>query len=379
MRFRNVFATGCLAGGAAAQLLVGPGLMKLHGNAAAGTAPSSFIHISEDEGQRRLGSAQPLENAQKHIPPYEAGRFTVRPQDNTTCATHGEKQWTGTIDVTDSRRLFFWHFESRNDPENDPIIIWMNGGPGGSSMLGLFTEMGPCLMNPGANVTTANAYAWNNNASLVFLDQPAGVGFSTLADGAPLPHMDLDGAQDFQVFLNIFFSEVFPHKAHLPIHIAGESYGGHYAPTYVNHILDSRRHDSRTAFWGNITSLILVDAMIDWTGPAVGAYEMMCSDYEAEPLYNETVCESIRVRLPETEWLGRMCDLSYDGRECSSMMEYSQSMIHWYYVEEVIAGKRSFYNGEYKHGFGRRLLDFGSSGRLVYEETESLEVKRNAN
>lgn len=61
------------------------------------------------------------------LPAFKAEQFTKIPQDETTCATYGEQQWAGTIDVTDERRLFYWFFDSRNDPENDPVIIWVNG------------------------------------------------------------------------------------------------------------------------------------------------------------------------------------------------------------------------------------------------------------
>ena len=58
---------------------------------------------------------------------FQPGNFTKHQQDEQVCKTYGERQWSGTVDVTDQRRLFYWFFESRHDPENDPIIIWLNG------------------------------------------------------------------------------------------------------------------------------------------------------------------------------------------------------------------------------------------------------------
>lgn len=55
------------------------------------------------------------------------GKTTLKAQTGDVCQSYGEKQWTGTVDVSDERRLFFWFAESRNDPQTDPIIIWMNG------------------------------------------------------------------------------------------------------------------------------------------------------------------------------------------------------------------------------------------------------------
>ena len=52
--------------------------------------------------------------------------------------------YTGYIDI-EARHLFFYFFESRKDPDTDDVVFWTNGGPGGSSSLGLFMELGECF------------------------------------------------------------------------------------------------------------------------------------------------------------------------------------------------------------------------------------------
>lgn len=301
-----------------------------------------LIH-AVSEGQKPLTYA----HTNSEVPAFKAGQFTKKLQDNETCPTYGEAQYTGTIDVTDTHRLFYWYFDSRNDPENDPIILWMNGGPGGSSLLGLFNEMGPCWLDAKTDIPEPNKWAWNNNASLIFLDQPAGVGFSSRAEGVPPPAGDMDGAEDFQQFLNIFFDKVFPEKKKLPLHIAAESYGGHYGPVYVDHILNSRRWNSKNAFWGKIASMILVDAVLDFSGLSVGVYELLCEDVEKTNILNHTSCEKIAHNLPELQRLGVSCDLTYDGRECMASAAYMDGFIHKYYVELVEAGKHHMYNSKF--------------------------------
>ncbi|KAM3505612.1 hypothetical protein MY11210_007900 [Beauveria gryllotalpidicola] len=277
-------------------------------------------------------------------PAGKRGWYTLVSQDGTVCPSHGEKQWTGTIDVTDTRRLFFWAFESRNDPVNDPFIFWMHGGPGDSSMTGAFTQLGPCMLRNDNDIPKPNPWSWNNNANLVFLDQPAGVGFSSVARGGTPPAKDMDGAEDFQVFLNIFFRDVFPRKAHLPIHIATESYGGHYGPTYVQHILASRQRDAPTAFWGNITSMILVDAMIDLGGLITGFHELLCKDKRGAEILTEEECVKMLDALPSHEILASQCEQTLDIEKCAAVPAYASENITAYYGALVEKGERSPYH-----------------------------------
>lgn len=73
---------------------------------------------------------------------------------------------------------FFWFFESRKDPANAPLSIWMNGGPGSSSMLGALQENGPCMVNDDSNSTYLNSWSFNNEVNMLYIDQPDQTGFS---------------------------------------------------------------------------------------------------------------------------------------------------------------------------------------------------------
>jgi carboxypeptidase C (cathepsin A) len=68
----------------------------------------------------------------------------------------------GVQNQTYEINTFFWFFESRKDPTNAPLSIWMNGGPGSSSMVGLLRENGPCYVNADSNSTMISEWAWNN-------------------------------------------------------------------------------------------------------------------------------------------------------------------------------------------------------------------------
>ncbi|KAL3956208.1 hypothetical protein ACCO45_009054 [Purpureocillium lilacinum] len=262
--------------------------------------------------------------------PFKAGQHTSKRQNDTLCNTNGGRQWTGTVDVTDHRRLFYWFFESRGNPKKDPIVLWINGGPGESSMYGALTEMGACTLMPGTNTTEPNPWSWNNNASVLFLEQPAGAGLSQVSDEDHLSTGDEDAAEDFQTFLNIFFTKLFPQRAHLPIHFAAESYGGHYAPTYVKHILDARRYGSKNAFKGNITSMIIVNGLVDLPATALGAYELLCESDRGKGILNATACDAMREIFPECWRQRQACLATDDPILCYGAATYCQKWQPFY-------------------------------------------------
>ncbi|GAB7347521.1 hypothetical protein MBLNU459_g4420t1 [Dothideomycetes sp. NU459] len=110
-----------------------------------------------------------------------------------TCTTvfSSQKQYTGYIGLPPytlapiqqnySINTFFWFVEARNSPESAPLTIWLNGGPGSSSMIGLFQESGPCEvveMADGTYGTQARMWGWDRSSNVLYIDQPAQVGFS---------------------------------------------------------------------------------------------------------------------------------------------------------------------------------------------------------
>lgn len=149
----------------------------------------------------------------------------VKRQNATLCDTPVD-QYTGWLDVG-AKHLFFWYFKAENPgPKNgeEPLALWLTGGPGGSSMIGMLQELGPCLINEHGNGTVYNPFGWNKDTALIFVDQPAGVGFSYLDEGEPYPGDSFTSAADMHLFLQMFVSRVFPEHENGPLVITGESY-----------------------------------------------------------------------------------------------------------------------------------------------------------
>ncbi|KAG2071395.1 alpha/beta-hydrolase [Suillus decipiens] len=142
-------------------------------------------------------------------------------------------QISGYIDVGTNMSMWFWFFESRNSPETAPFTLWLNGGPGCSSMIGLFQENGPCLVNADSDSTFLNPYSWNNISNMIYIDQPIGTGFSYGTDEAN----STETAAPFvwTAFQVLFESQLFSKYASREFIFATESYGGHYGPGFVTY------------------------------------------------------------------------------------------------------------------------------------------------
>ena len=82
-----------------------------------------------------------------------------------------------TTNATTDNHMFWWHFPAQNGDVNAPLVIWLQGGPGGSSLFGLFTEMGPLSCAADLSVH-AKPFTWNAKYAMLFIDNPVGAGFS---------------------------------------------------------------------------------------------------------------------------------------------------------------------------------------------------------
>jgi carboxypeptidase C (cathepsin A) len=169
---------------------------------------------------------------------------TAQTAEPTLSDVFPEQPKTGYIEVKPGVKLFYWFFNSRTNPQTDPLVFWLNGGPGCASELGLFFENGPIMLkSKDANVTTIRNDAWNNRTNMVWLDNPAGAGFS-IAEFAHRPRTKEDVREQFYTFLLKFLEMPdFKRFKGAPIYITGESFGGHWVPYIANKLYFSNNPD----------------------------------------------------------------------------------------------------------------------------------------
>lgn len=152
----------------------------------------------------------------------------------------GELWESGYIPVRgEENELFYFLVRSRDKNPEAPLIVWMNGGPGCSSVYGLFHELGPVIVDPEKLVFKKNEYSWNNHNDMLFVDQPVEVGFSTVKDDAHVCINQTCVANDFYTFLTKFL-EKYPRYERRPLYMSGESYGGHYIPSIAARVVRNK-------------------------------------------------------------------------------------------------------------------------------------------
>ncbi|RMZ92709.1 hypothetical protein DV736_g1, partial [Chaetothyriales sp. CBS 134916] len=209
--------------------------------------------------------------------------------------TPGVKSYSGFVNLAPDVHSFFWFFESRHDPANDPLTLWLNGGPGSDSLIGLFEELGPCNVTEN-NTTQLNPYAWNEVSNVIFLSQPLGVGFSygskapgsldpftgifvpaseanvtgryPVINATAIDTTDLAAIAAWEVIQGFLSAlpQLAPEVGLKEFNLATESYGGHYGPAFFNYFYKQNAAIENGTACGTpllFNSLTVINGIID--------------------------------------------------------------------------------------------------------------------
>ncbi|KAL1532191.1 Serine carboxypeptidase-like 27 [Salvia divinorum] len=188
----------------------------------------------------------------------------------------GFNQYSGyvTVNEQNGRALFYWLTEAPKDrsPDSRPLVLWLNGGPGCSSIaLGAAEEMGPFRIHSDGRTLFLNPYAWNKLANFLFLESPTGVGFSYSNTSSDLYTVgDQRTAEDAYVFL-INWLERFPQYKHREFYITGESYAGHYVPQLSQLVYERNKGVQNPVL--NFKGFMVGNAVIDDRHDSIGKFE----------------------------------------------------------------------------------------------------------
>lgn len=148
-----------------------------------------------------------------------AGLFTVNKKYNST--------------------LFHWYFVAEQKPKTAPLLLWLNGGPGTSSLLGLFEEHGPFIVNEDIELESREYY-WTKNHHVIYIDSPVGTGFSYTDSEKGYSKNTDDVSRNLHEALEQFF-KLWPNLKKNDLYLTGESYGGKYLPNLAHLIIKKRK------------------------------------------------------------------------------------------------------------------------------------------
>ncbi|KAL8860022.1 MAG: hypothetical protein Q9178_003571 [Gyalolechia marmorata] len=225
-----------------------------------------------------LSSVNALPNLeQRQLPADPVGVTTITSPSGVTIrykqpglegvceTTPGVNSYSGYVDLAPNAHTFFWFFEARHNPADAPLTLWLNGGPGSDSLIGLFQELGPCNVTKELE-SMVNPYSWSEVSNMLFISQPLGVGFSyseseagsfnpytqetenstygvsgrwPVVNATELDTTDLSAIATWHV-LQGFLANLPQLDAKLgsgtkTFNLWTESYGGHYGPVFFNY------------------------------------------------------------------------------------------------------------------------------------------------
>ncbi|KAJ8439369.1 hypothetical protein Cgig2_022506 [Carnegiea gigantea] len=221
----------------------------------------------------------PILRAQVHVAAQdglmEADKITLLPGQPSGIDFD---QYSGyvTVDPGAEKGLFYYFAEAPHNASSKPLVLWLNGGPGCSSFgNGGLLELGPFRVSSNGKSLIRNKYSWNNVANVLFLESPAGVGFSYGNVSAIYQETgDLSTAKDAYIFL-VNWLERFPQYKNRDFYLTGESYAGHYVPQLAYTILQNNKLSKQNFI--NLKGIAIGNAWIDDITNTAGLYDFLWS------------------------------------------------------------------------------------------------------
>ncbi|XP_074658819.1 putative serine carboxypeptidase CPVL isoform X2 [Tubulanus polymorphus] len=240
-----------------------------------------FIERGETDKARQLSLVGPLKIIGRPVKSY-SGFFTVNKKMNSN--------------------MFFWFFPAQYNAANAPVVLWLQGGPGGSSLFGLFVENGPLLVNKQKLLESRNI-TWASKYNMLYIDNPVGTGFSFTESEAGYVTNEDEVARDLYSCLTQFFT-VFHEYKNNEFYASGESYAGKYVPaiTYKIHV----ENQAKPKTFINLKGMAIGDGLIDPENMILGYADFMYNTglvdlNQARVIYN--ISKTTLQLIKQKQWI----------------------------------------------------------------------------
>jgi len=148
-----------------------------------------------------------------------------------------------TVEENAKNHMFWWYVAPRKKTEKKPkVLVWLQGGPGASSLFGMFSENGPYVINKDLTLRE-RPVSWSDEFGMLYIDNPVGTGFSYTETGQFCNDTKGQVADQLFEMLSQFY-QIFPELASgADLYITGESYGGHYVTAFGHKIYREIKHN----------------------------------------------------------------------------------------------------------------------------------------
>ena len=215
--------------------------------------------------------------------------------------------YSGYLDVSEVKKFHYMFNYAHEDPENKPLVLWFNGGPGCSSLDGWANEHGPMQMGTDGSFHL-NEYSWNRAANMIYLESPGDVGFSYIdskLDYELYINDDIAANDNLQALLSFF--KKFPSMKNKDFYISGESYGGIYVPMLAYNIVQYNKNlpESQKI---RLKGILVGNGVADWNYDA--DYAMIDFAF-THHLY------SYETRMD----FNKYCIMEYDALKCNEIID----------------------------------------------------------
>ncbi|GAV78823.1 Peptidase_S10 domain-containing protein [Cephalotus follicularis] len=264
---------------------------------------------------------------------------------------------TGYISVGDSE-MFYYFIESQGDPQEDPLFLWLTGGPGCSSFSGIIYEIGPIEFDienykGGLPQLKYYPYAWTKSASIIFLDAPVGTGYSYSRTQEGWPTSDTLSAEQSYEFLNKWLLE-HPQYLALQLFIGGDSYSGILVPLVTLKVYEGNGPDSTLPM--NLRGYLLgsprTDSVIDENSKVIFAHRMT--------LISDELYETLKVSCNET-----YVNVDPSNEECITSLAIYERCIKDLWRNDILEPNCLFASPKMNLEVSRKILEVNPSNFVL--------------
>ncbi|QCD88134.1 serine carboxypeptidase-like [Vigna unguiculata] len=251
-------------------------------------------------------------------------------------------------------RMFYFFFESRKN-KNDPVVIWLTGGPGCGSELALFYENGPFHIINNLSLTW-NDYGWDQASNIIFVDQPTGTGFSYSSDKSDIRPDETGVSNDLYDFLQAFF-KAHPEFVKNDFYITGESYAGHYIPAIAS--LINQNNKKKQGIHINLKGFAIGNGL---TNSPI-QYEVYPEFALQNGLITKKEADDISKLIPDCDKTAKACE-SRGGKVCEDALDACEAIFDKLLS---IVGDLNYYDIR-KKCLGPLCYDYSNVEKLLNEE-----------